>query len=151
MRYRHTKRMALKQPHWKSNPFVLIVGVAQTRFSRSQLAKLGLWGQTIEAAEATKPFFSKRERIPRRFQIAQASKWPGKAMMANLLRLMAACCRLMARDIICVPSTWAEPDTHVAEPAERQKVYRIFSCNCYAREFTKCLREQDMYALENRQ
>ena len=105
IRYRHTERMALKQPHWKSNPFVLIVGVAQTRFSRSQLAKLGLWGQTIEAAEATKPFFSKRERIPRRFQIAQASKWPGKAMMANLLRLMAACCRLMARDIICVPST----------------------------------------------
>ena len=68
--------MALKQQsHWKSNPFVPIVGSLRPD-SPSQLAKLGLWGQTIEATEAMEPFFKARES-PKGFKLERQVVQPG--------------------------------------------------------------------------
>ena len=82
-----------------TQPFVLLLRSE----SESELAKLGLWGQTIEAADTKKAFSEEREPLPR------------AAMLASLFRIMAACCRSWLPTIhvgwagyLCTLPRWTE-------------------------------------------
>ena len=62
-----------------TQPFVLLLRSE----SESELAKLGLWGQTIEAADTKKAFSEERESLRK--------IWSSRAILASLFRIMDEC------------------------------------------------------------